>query len=49
MGGNHLTSDDMFIAAEMSIQEKEKHRLEVLKKKFERAAKGDRLQWLACS
>ena len=38
MGGNHLTSDDIFIAAEMSMREKEKHRLEVSKKKFERAA-----------
>ncbi len=38
MGGNHLTSDNIFIAAEMSIWEKEKHRLEVLKKKFKQAA-----------
>ena len=38
MGGNHLTSDDIFIAAEMSLRIKEKQRLVGLKKKFERAA-----------
>jgi hypothetical protein len=37
MGGNHLTSDDIFIAAEMSNREKEKHRLLVLKKKCTQA------------
>ena len=38
MGGNHLTSDDIFIAAEMSLRIKEKQRLVGLKKKVERAA-----------
>ena len=38
MGGNHLTSDDIFIAAELTAREKEKQRLEVMKKKCERAA-----------
>ena len=38
MGGNHLTSNDIFIAAEMSLRIKEKQRLVGLKKKFERAA-----------
>jgi hypothetical protein len=36
MGGNHLTADDIFIATEMTLREKEKQRLEVLKKKCER-------------
>ncbi len=38
MGGNHLTSKGIFIAAEMSLRIKEKQRLVGLKKKFERAA-----------
>ncbi len=38
MGGNHLTADDIFIAAEMSLREKEKQRLVALKKKCERLA-----------
>ena len=38
MGGNHLTSDDIFIAAEMSLRQKEKGRLLALKKKCTRAA-----------
>ncbi len=33
MGGNHLTSDGIFIAAEMSLRIKEKDRLVGLKKK----------------
>ena len=37
MGGNHLTSDDIFIAAEMSLRIKEKDRLVGLKKKCTRA------------
>jgi hypothetical protein len=36
MGGNHLTSDDIFIAAEKSLREKEKERFKVLKKNCER-------------
>ena len=35
MGGNHLTADDLFIATEMSLWEKEKQHLAVLKKKCE--------------
>jgi hypothetical protein len=37
MGGNHLTSDDIFIATEMSFRQKERERLTVLKKKCTRA------------
>ena len=35
MSGNHLSSDDIFIAAGMSLLENEKQHLEVLKKKCE--------------
>ena len=38
MGGNHLTSDDILIAAERSLRDKEKGRLLALKKKCTRAA-----------
>jgi hypothetical protein len=38
MGGNHLTSDEIFIAAEMSLRIKEKQRLVGMKKKFQQAA-----------
>ncbi len=37
MGGNHLTSDDIFIAAEMSFRQKEREPLTVLKMKCTRA------------
>jgi hypothetical protein len=38
MGGNHLISDDIFIAAEMSLRQKEKQHLAGLKKKCTWAA-----------
>jgi hypothetical protein len=38
MGGNHLTSDDILIAAERSLRDKEKGRLLALKKKCVKAA-----------
>jgi hypothetical protein len=38
MGGNHLTSDDIYIAAEMSLRQNEKQHLVGLKKKCEQLA-----------
>jgi hypothetical protein len=36
MGGNHTTSDDVFISIEMTLREKDKQRLTTMKRNYER-------------